>query len=172
MCGVGETALWGNPPPTRAYWEAIERWGNPPPTRDIERLLRGEGTRPQRGILRGYWGATELFVIPLWCIKNTLDIFKNWKLKFEYIFLFFLNFQKFFRNYKINQEMYSNLKMKKIIIFWCLYNCSVNLSIFIIIIEIWLRGYREVGEPAPNAGYREEGRIEEGSMGPVLSCVY
>jgi len=28
-------------------------------------------------------------------------------LKFEYIFLFFQNFQKFFENYKINQEMYS-----------------------------------------------------------------
>ena len=63
--------------------------------------------------LRGYWEAIELFIIPLWCLKKILDISKSWKLKFEYIFLFFQKFQKFFRNYKINQEMYSNLKMKK-----------------------------------------------------------
>jgi len=33
-------------------------------------------------------------------------------LKFEYIFSFFQKFQKFFRNYKINQEMYSNFNFQ------------------------------------------------------------
>ena len=39
--------------------------------------------------------------------------------------------------------MYSNFKMKKIKNFWCLKDCSVNQSIFI------------MGEPAPNAGYSQ-----------------
>jgi hypothetical protein len=47
-------------------------------------------------------------------LKKQLNISKKLKIKFEYIFLFFQKFQKFFGNYKINQEMYSNLKMEKI----------------------------------------------------------
>jgi hypothetical protein len=43
-------------------------------------------------------------------IHWNIIIFFNFK--FEYIFLFFQKFQKFFRNYKINQEMYSNFNLQ------------------------------------------------------------
>jgi hypothetical protein len=42
----------------------------------------------------------------------TLEYLYFFILKFEYISLFFQNFQKFFRNYKINQEMYSNFNFQ------------------------------------------------------------
>jgi len=40
---MGETTLWGNPPPTRAIM------GEPAPNAGYN-----GGTRPQRGLLRGY----------------------------------------------------------------------------------------------------------------------
>jgi len=63
MTGDGGTR-WGNPPygGTRPQRGLTERWGRPP----------YGGTRPQRGLsraieglLRGYRGAIELFVIPV-----------------------------------------------------------------------------------------------------------
>ena len=107
---------WGRPP-QRGFI-----WGRPPQTRFYEGLgetapnavlWRAGGDRPHRGFMKGYWEARKLFILPLWCLKKEPGFSKNWKLKFEYISLFFQKFQKFFRNYKINQEMYSKLKMKK-----------------------------------------------------------
>ena len=48
----------------------------------------------------------------MYTIQETLRYLYFYNLKFEYIFLFFQNFQKFFRNYKINQEMYSNFNFQ------------------------------------------------------------
>ena len=48
----------------------------------------------------------------MYTIQETLRYLYFYNLKFEYIFLFFQKFQKFFRNYKINQEMYSNFNFQ------------------------------------------------------------
>ena len=87
MYNIKLPEMWGN------------LWGRPPPTLFYRKVIE----KAIAGYLYYLYGV----------LKGNQIFFKICKLKIEYIFLFFLKFQKFFINYKINQEMYSIFKMKK-----------------------------------------------------------